>query len=111
MHTTCIILILICITAIINQDYLHQRHYNALTAWQIIRTGCQQYKPQIHTNSLKGHATAQLSSNYYSLPASHSDAIPSAKRLGHSTSTTHNFFLETNCREQVVEEAPANPQE
>jgi hypothetical protein len=92
MHITCTILVLICIIAIINQDYLHQRHYNAPTTWRIIGTGCQQDKPQIHTDSSKGHATAQLSSDYYSLPASHLDAIPSDKSLGYSTLTTHKFF-------------------
>ena len=63
MHTTCTILVLICITAIINQDYLHQRHYNTLIAWQIIGTGCQQGKPQICTNSPRGYVNAQQSSN------------------------------------------------
>ncbi len=93
MLTTCTILVLICIIAITNRDYLHQRHHNAPTSWQIIGTGCQQDKPQIRTNSPKGHTTAQLSSDNYSLPARHSDAIPLAKSLGHSTSTTHKFFL------------------
>ena len=50
-------------------------------------------QPQIRTNSLKGHATAQQSSNsYYSLPARHSNAIALATKLGHPTSTTHKFF-------------------
>ena len=93
MYTTCTIFVLICITAIINQAYSHSRHHKAPTVWQIIGTRCQQDKPQIRTNSPKGHATAQQSFNsYYSLHASHFDAKALAKKLGHSTLTRHKSF-------------------
>ena len=95
MHTTtCTILVLICITAIINQAYPHPRNKKALTDRQTIRATCQLDKPQRHTNSPKGHAKAQQSFNVsYSLFASLLDnARTLVNKPRHSTWTTHKFF-------------------
>jgi hypothetical protein len=95
MHTTtCTILVLICITAIINQAYPHPRNKKALTDRQTIQATCQLDKPQRHTNSPKGHAKAQQSFKVsYSLFASDfNNAKALVNKLWHSTSTTHKFF-------------------
>jgi hypothetical protein len=64
-------LVLICITAIINQAHPHPRNNKALTDRQTIGATCQQVKPRSRTNS-KGHVKAQQSFNIsYSLFASH----------------------------------------
>jgi hypothetical protein len=93
MHTTCTIFVLFCITAIINQAYLHPRHHKAPTDWQTIGTRCQQDKPRIRKNSPKGHTKAQQSfKSYYSLFVSHFDTIALVNKLWHSTLTTQKFF-------------------
>ena len=95
MHTTtCTILVLICITAIINQAYPHPRNNKALTDRQTIGATCQQDKSRSSTNSPKGQAEARQSFNVsYSLFASHLDnAKALVKKLWYSTLTTHKFF-------------------
>jgi hypothetical protein len=95
MHTTtCTILVLICITAIINQAYPHPRNKKALTDRQTIGATCQQDKTRSRTNSPKGRTKAQQSFNVsYSLFASHfNNAKALVNKLWYSTLTTHKFF-------------------
>jgi len=91
LTTICTILILICITAIIN---LAPRNNIALTDPQTIGATCQQVKPRSRTNSPKGHVKAQSSFNVsYSLHACQLDnAITLVSKPWHSTWTTHKFF-------------------
>ncbi len=94
LTTTCTILVLICITVIINQAHPHPRHNKALTDRQTIGATCQQAKPWRRTISPKGHAKAQQSFNIsYLLFVSHlNNAITLVSKPWHSTWTTHNFF-------------------
>ena len=94
LTTTCTILALICITAIINQAHPHPRNNKVLTDRQTIGATCQQVKPRSRTNSPKGHVKAQQSFNVsYSLFASQLDnATTLVNKPWHSTWTTHNFF-------------------
>jgi hypothetical protein len=80
MHATCTILVLICITAIIdNQAYLHQRNHKApkdqqfQSQCQTTGTICQRDKPQNRNNSPKGQAKAQQPFISYSLSAKRFD--------------------------------------
>jgi hypothetical protein len=94
LTTTCTILVLICITAIINQAHPHPRNNKALTDRQTIGATCQQAKPRRRTISPKGHAKAQQSFNIsYLLFVRHLDnAITLVNKPWHSTWTTDNFF-------------------
>jgi len=94
LTTTCTILLLICITAIINQAHPHPRNNKALTDRQTIGATCQQVKPRSRTNSPKCHIKAQQSFNIsFSLFASHLDnAITLVNKPWHSTWTIHKFF-------------------
>ena len=97
MRTTRTILVLICITAIIdNQAYLHLGNHKAppdqqlQTQCQTIGTRCQQDKPQNCKISPKGQAKAQQPFISYSLSVRRFDnAKVLVNKLWHSTLTTH----------------------
>ena len=113
LTTTCTILALICITAIINQAHPHPRNNKALTDRQTIGATCQQVKPRSRTNnSPKGHVKAQQSFNVsYSLFC---ESTQQRQNIGQQTLALYvddtQLPLETHRFEQAVEDTPASPQ-
>jgi hypothetical protein len=94
LTTTCTILVLIGITAIIYQAHPHPRNNKALTDRQTtIGATCQQVKPRRRKNSPKGHVKAQQSFNIsYSRFVCYLDNAITLNKPWLATLTTHKFF-------------------